>query len=120
MPLLFTNLAHFKQNICHFCSSTLHKFNTPGWNGRYPDIAPTAILGLCKTVKVPETARMETVKRQSVECGFEEVNGSRGIWLGQAIERGTQVGWTITQAAIEARDESKAKSVEHSTPDRQY
>ena len=38
-------------------------------NGSYPDIAPSAILGLCKTVKVPETARMEVVKRPSVECG---------------------------------------------------
>ena len=67
VPLLFS-LVYFQQIMCHPCSA-LHIFNPLGWNGRYPDIAPPAILGLCKTVKVPETARMEIAKRQSVECG---------------------------------------------------
>ena len=50
---------------------TMCILNTLARNGRYPDIAATAIQRLCcKTVKVPETAGMEiVVKRQSVECG---------------------------------------------------
>ena len=40
-----------KLNMCHFCPA-LRILNTLlGWNGRYPDIAPIAILPLCKTVK---------------------------------------------------------------------
>ena len=102
---------------------TMCILNTLARNGRYPDIAATAIQRLCKTVKVPETLPWKLWKG-----GQLNVDGAGWIW-GQwkpwnmarsSLWKGTRLGWTITQAAIEARDESKAKSVDHSTPDRQY
>ena len=124
------------QNVCHFCS-VLYIFNrlcatlvqpctfSTHWDG----MADILIL---RPLQSWGSAKLwKSQKRLAWKLWWKgsQLNVDGWIWGGQwkpwnmarsSLWKGTRLGWTITQAAIEARDESKAKSVDHSTPDRQY